>query len=51
MGLFKKKEQPVYTELKCPVEGCLMTCNDVDSLKRHTEWKHPELAQTTEKEK
>lgn len=46
MGLFKKKEQkPITTELKCPVEGYDFTCTDLKTLKRHTDWKHPELKQ------
>jgi len=44
MGLFKKNERPVVTELKCPSEECSFTCNDDNSLKRHVEWKHPELS-------
>ena len=52
MGLFKKKkQQPAVTELKCPVEGCSFTCNVPRMLKRHTDWKHPELAQTAVKVK
>jgi len=49
MGLFKKKQKPIVTELKCPAEGCPFICNDPDTLKRHTDWKHPEIAKTTNK--
>ena len=50
MGLFnRKKEKPVVTELKCPANGCSFTCVDQMSLKRHLDWKHPDLAQTTKK--
>ncbi len=51
MGLFKKKQKPIITELKCPAEGCSFTSNEPKMLKRHIEWKHPELTQTTVKEK
>ncbi len=51
MGLFKKKQQPAITELKCPAEGCTFTCSDHITLKRHTDWKHPELTQTAVKVK
>ena len=44
MGLFKKKERPVITELKCPAEGCNFTSTDAPSMKRHMEWKHPGTA-------
>jgi len=47
MGLFKKREKPVVTELKCPAEGCSFTCNDHSSLKRHLDWKHPDLKNDT----
>ena len=45
MGLFKKKEQqqPVNTELKCSADGCSFTCDDHVTLKKHTDWKHPQL--------
>jgi len=43
MGLFKKKSQPVISELKCPAEGCPFTCDDLATLGKHVEWKHPEL--------
>jgi hypothetical protein len=49
MGLFKKKEQTTNIELKCPVKGCPFTCNDHITLKKHTEWKHPELTQSLKK--
>ena len=52
MGLFKKKQQhSIIRELKCPAEGCPFTCNDPGLLKRHTDWKHPELTQTPVKVK
>ena len=51
MGLFKNKQQPTITELKCPAEECSFTCNDPKMLKRHTDWKHPELTQTAVKVK
>jgi len=51
MGLFKKKQHPTITELRCPAEGCSFTCNDPKLLKRHTDWKHPELTQSTVKVK
>ena len=41
MGLFKKKERPGITELRCPADGCEFTTTDVPSMKRHLEWKHP----------
>jgi len=46
MGLFKKKERPAINELKCPAEGCSFICNDHKSLRRHVEWKHPELSKS-----
>ncbi|MBI2328295.1 MAG: hypothetical protein HYU85_01370 [Chloroflexi bacterium] len=51
MGLFKKKPPPALTELKCPAEGCSFTGNDPKTLKKHTDWKHPELTQAIEKMK
>ena len=48
VGLFKKK-QPVITELKCSEEGCSFTCDDHVTLKKHTEWKHPQQAQSKAK--
>ena len=48
MGLFKKKP-PRTTELKCPADGCPFTCSDPKTLKKHTDWKHPELAKTAGK--
>ena len=51
MGLFKKKQRPTVTELKCPAKGCPFTCDDPVTLKKHTDWKHPELAQTAVKVK
>ena len=49
MGLFKKKERPVITELKCPAEGCNFTSTDAPSMKRHVEWKHPDVGKGGEK--
>jgi len=49
MGLFKKKKKQATTELKCPAAGCPFTCSDPVTLKKHTEWKHPELAKTAGK--
>ncbi len=49
MGLFKKKK-PTITELKCPAAGCPFTCDDPHTLKRHTDWKHPELTQSVKKD-
>ncbi len=46
MGLFKKKQRPTTTEIKCPVAGCPFTCTDLATLRKHTDWKHPELAKT-----
>jgi len=51
MDLFKKKKTPAITELKCPAEDCPFTCSDHIALKRHTDWKHPELTQTSAKVK
>jgi len=44
MRLFKKKPARTTTELKCPAEGGPFTCSDPVTLKKHTDWKHPELA-------
>jgi hypothetical protein len=49
MNIFRKKVKQAATELKCPVEGCSFTCYDSPGLKRHVEWRHPEL--TTESKK
>ena len=49
MGLFKKKQQPPITEKKCPAQDCPETFTDLESLRRHVEWKHPELANNIEK--
>jgi hypothetical protein len=46
MGLFKKKEKAVVTEIKCPVEGCGFICFNQTNLNRHLEWKHPDYAGT-----
>ncbi len=48
MRLFKKKQKPATTELNCPVAGCPFTCSDPVTLKRHTDWKHPELTEQRE---
>ena len=49
MGLFKKKQKTGRTELKCPVEGCSFTSYSPVLLKKHTEWKHPELTAVAKK--
>jgi hypothetical protein len=51
MGLFNKKKEKVSnnTELRCPAAGCSFTCSDHVSLKRHLDWKHPEMAQSVKK--
>lgn len=49
MGLFKKKEKVVVTEVKCPVEGCDFVCFNETNLNRHLEWKHPDFMKTEEK--
>jgi hypothetical protein len=49
MGFFNKKQRPVAVEVKCPAEGCGIIFNDKWELKRHIEWKHPELAGNEEK--
>ena len=49
MGLFKKKQRPTTTEIKCPVEGCYFTCSDHNTLKKHMDWRHQELAKTVSK--
>ena len=44
MGLFGKKKQTItLTESKCPAEGCAFICDDAHTLKRHTDYKHPDL--------
>jgi hypothetical protein len=48
MGFFKKKVQPVAVERKCPAEGCVFTVYDEIALKKHIEWKHPELKGNSE---
>lgn len=45
MNFFKKKEKPVTMEHQCPVEGCAHTTTELSSMKKHIEWKHPDLAQ------
>ena len=51
MAFFKKqKKQPAMaTELKCQVEGCSFTTPSPEYLKRHLDWRHPELAQGQKK--
>ena len=50
MGLFgKKKETVKLTEVKCPAEGCDFACDDAHTMKRHTDFKHPEMAKQAEK--
>jgi hypothetical protein len=49
MGLFKKKQASTITELKCPAEGCSFTTSDPTTLKKHTDWKHPQLTQNLQK--
>jgi hypothetical protein len=44
MGLFgKKKQQSIISEQKCSTEGCSFSCDDVVTMKKHTDWKHPIL--------
>jgi len=43
MGLFTKKKSKLV-ELKCPAAGCSFTCDDPATMKRHTDFKHPELS-------
>jgi len=49
MGLFKKKEKIILSELKCPVKGCLFTCDDPITMKKHLGWAHPGLLQDNKK--
>jgi hypothetical protein len=50
MGIFKKNsKRPAVTELKCPSTGCSFTSYSDRDLKRHIEWKHPELLGNSEK--
>ncbi|MBW1855140.1 MAG: hypothetical protein JRJ00_10765 [Deltaproteobacteria bacterium] len=51
MGLFKLKSRPVNIELKCPAEECPFTCDDLATLKKHMDWKHPEIAETADKQR
>ena len=45
MGLFnKKKESSQPTQVTCTAEGCSFICKDTVELKKHIDWKHPELA-------
>jgi hypothetical protein len=48
MNFFKKKEKPVVTEHQCPAEGCTYTTVEISNMKRHVEWKHPELSRKDE---
>jgi hypothetical protein len=48
MNFFKKKEKPVVTEHQCPAEGCTYTTTELSDMKKHVEWKHPELSQKGE---
>jgi len=41
--MFWKKKAPRITTLKCPAAGCPFTCDAPVLIKRHTDWKHPEL--------
>ena len=50
MGLLKKKQLTI-TELKRPVEECSFTYNNPKLLRRHIDWKHPELTKSTVKVK
>ncbi len=49
MGLFGKKKQSKLVELKCPAEGCTFTCDDPVTLKRHTDYKHPDMSKSSDK--
>ena len=50
MGFFKKKEKHVEEEeVRCPAEGCDIVFDDKWDLKRHIEWKHPELMDNDKK--
>ena len=45
MGLFSKhKKESRLVEMKCPAEGCAFTCDDPVTMKKHTDYKHPELS-------
>ena len=45
MSFFKKKEKPVVTVQQCPADGCTYTTTELSDMKKHVEWKHPELAE------
>jgi len=47
--MFWKKKAPRITTLKCPAEGCPFTCDSPALMKRHSDWKHPELTKATVK--
>jgi hypothetical protein len=49
MSLFKKKEPPAVIDCRCPVEGCDFTATDQINLKKHIDWKHPEISLSDEK--
>ncbi len=46
MMFWKKKAPQTPTEQKCAAPGCLFTCNDPVTLKKHTDWKYPKPAGT-----
>ncbi|HEY94554.1 MAG TPA: hypothetical protein G4O15_06400 [Dehalococcoidia bacterium] len=48
MNIFKKKEKPVAIVQECPAEGCTYTTTELSNMKKHIEWKHPELSQKDE---
>jgi hypothetical protein len=48
MNFFKRKEKPAVTDHQCPAEGCMYTTTELSDMKKHIEWKHPELAQKGE---
>lgn len=48
MNIFKKKEKPVVTVNQCPAEGCTYTTTELANMKKHVEWKHPDVSQKEE---
>ena len=40
---WKKKGKVTILELRCQVEGCNFTCDDYQTLQKHTHEKHPGL--------
>lgn len=46
MSFFKKKEKPVATVQQCPADGCTYSTTEESDMKKHVEWKHPELSHT-----